>query len=55
MEEKVTEFEIYFNDLSEDAQRRLLEIVGAESASEMNWDLDILPLAVLSFEDGGEE
>ena len=40
------EFEIYFNDLNEDAQKRLLVFVGAEDASEMNWDMNILPIAV---------
>lgn len=39
------DFEIYFSDLNEDAQKRLLEFVGAKSASEMNWDMDILPIA----------
>ena len=44
------EFEIYFSDLNEDAQQRLLELVGAKDASEMNWDLDIVPLAVFETE-----
>ena len=45
------DFEIYFSDLNEDAQERLLGAVGAESPAEMNWDLDILPLAVYEFEE----
>jgi len=47
-------FELYFNDLNEDAQKRLLEAVGAKDASEMNWDINILPLAMLDFEEEPE-
>lgn len=43
-------FEIYFSDLNEDAQKRLLEAVGAESAADMNWDMDICPIAMYDFE-----
>lgn len=42
----MSEFEIYFNDLNEDAQKRLLAFVGAENAWEMNWDMNILPIAI---------
>ena len=38
-------FEIYFSDLNEEAQKRLLEAVGVTDPAEMNWDIDILPLA----------
>ena len=48
---KPVKFEIYFSDLNEDAQKRLLIAVGAESPEEMNWDLDIIPLAVFEFEE----
>ena len=44
-------FEIYFSDLNENAQRDLLELVGAKGPAEMNWDLDILPIAVVDFEE----
>ena len=44
------EFEIYFSDLNEDAQQRLLEAVGAKDARDMNWDMDISPLAIYEFE-----
>ncbi len=44
-------FEIYFNDLNEEAQKALLELVGVTDPSEMNWDLDIVPLAIVDFED----
>lgn len=43
-------FEIYFSDLNKDAQSRLLKAVGAESASDMNWDMDICPIAMYDFE-----
>ena len=44
-------FEIYFSDLNEDAQRRLLDAVGADSASDMNWDMDIIPISSFDFEE----
>lgn len=43
-------FEIYFSDLNEDAQKRLLEAVGVETAADMNWDIDICPIAMYDFE-----
>ena len=42
---------IYFSDLNEDAQKRLLELVGEKDAKDMNWDMDILPLAYYYVED----
>lgn len=39
-------FEIYFSDLNEKAQKRLLDFVGISSASEANWDMDIIPIAI---------
>ena len=47
----MNEFEIYFSDLNEEAQKRLLKAVNAKSASEMNWDMNIVPLATLMFEE----
>lgn len=44
-------YEIYFSDLNEKAQKELLELVGAESPAEMNWDLDILPIAYFDIEE----
>lgn len=44
-------FYIYFSDLNEEAQKRLLEAVGASDPKEMNWDLDILPIAFYDFEE----
>jgi len=50
MESNYHEFNIYFSDLNEEAQKRLLEIVGVNNISEMNWDKDIEPIASYSFE-----
>lgn len=55
MPDNYHEFNIYFSDLNEDAQERLLKAVGAKTASEMNWDMDILPVATYCFCDEGEE
>lgn len=38
-------FNIYFNDLNDEAQKELLSILGIDDPREMNWDMDILPLA----------
>ena len=47
-------FEIYFSDLNEDAQKRLLEAVGAETSADMNWDIDMCPIAMYDFETEAE-
>lgn len=49
------EMDIFFSDLNEDAQKRLLELVGAKDASDMNWDMDILPLFTFMVEDEDSE
>jgi hypothetical protein len=41
--------EIYFSDLNEEAQQRLLEAVGITDPAEMNWDIDIAPIAIFDF------
>ena len=46
----MNEFEIYFSDLNEDAQQRLLEAVGAKTAADMNWDMNWCPIAIYEFE-----
>lgn len=38
--------EIYFSDLNEEAQKDLLEVVGVSEPAEMNWDIDICPIAM---------
>ncbi len=49
MPDDYNEFHIYFNDLKEDAQKRLLKAAGVETAAEMNWDINILPIATYCF------
>ena len=48
-------FEIYFSDLNKDAQKRLLEAVGAETPADMNWDIDMCPIAMYDFEENTDE
>lgn len=48
--QKTITFNIYFSDLNEKAQKELLDAVGAKDAAEMNWDLDIIPLATFDFQ-----
>lgn len=43
-------FEIYFSDLTAEAQKDLMEIVGITDPSEMNWDMDIVPLGMIDIE-----
>ncbi len=40
------DFNIYFSDLNEEAQQRLMEAIGIQDPREMNLDIDMLPLAV---------
>lgn len=39
--------EIYFSDLCPEAQRRLLGAFGITDPAEMNWESDLVPLAIL--------
>lgn len=49
-------FEIFFNDLSDDAKSRLMQAVGIDDPREMNWDINMCPLAMYPIpEDGGDE
>lgn len=43
-------FEIYFSDLNEEAQKELMKLVHINDPSEMNWDIDMSPLAVYETE-----
>lgn len=43
-------FEIYFSDLNKNAQKNLLELVGAKTPSDMNWDIDMCPIAIYDVE-----
>lgn len=44
-------FEIFFSDLTEEAQKRLMEVVGIKDPKEMNWDMDILPIATMDVQE----
>ena len=46
-------FEIMFDDLNEEAQKRFLSLFGLERAEDGNWN--IVPLAVFETEDGDDE
>jgi len=48
MPDNYVEFNIYFSDLNEDAQKRLMEAVGITDPKDMNWDIDMCPIAVYS-------
>ena len=54
---KYVEIPIYFSDLNEEAQKTIMNAVGIENPSEMNWDVDMAPLAYYCVEvdDGLEE
>lgn len=43
----MAEFNIYFSDLNETAQKQLLDFYGFTDPSEGNWDSDIIPICVL--------
>lgn len=49
------DFDIYFSDLNGEAQKRLMDAVGILDPREMNWDLDILPLASIPLPTGGDK
>lgn len=43
------DFEIYFNDLKEEAQQQLLETAGIKDPADANWD--VLPIATIYIEE----
>ena len=49
------EFNIYFSDLTEEAQDRLMAEIGISDPKEMNWDMDIIPIAIYATETEDEE
>ena len=51
----MSSFEIYFSDLTPEAQKRFLEAQGLKSAAEGNYDVNTVPLASFDFETGEEE
>lgn len=44
-------FEIYFSDLNDDAQKRILEMVGVDSAADMNLDMNIILITIVNLKD----
>lgn len=41
-------FELYFSDLTKEAQQNILECAGVESAEDMNWD--VFPITEIEFD-----
>lgn len=50
----MNEFNIYFSDLTKDAQQRLLAYAGIADPREANWDMDVLPIASIMIEQEAE-
>jgi hypothetical protein len=46
------EFEIYFNDLTEEAQKELLMFMGISGSTEMNWD--VFPITTITKEEDND-
>ena len=46
-------FELYFSDLTEEAQASLLEKANITSETDMNWD--VFPITSIEFDDEVEE
>ena len=42
--------EIYFSDLNEKGQKKVLYAFGVDSPEELNMDIDIVPLEILEVE-----
>lgn len=47
--------EIYYSDLVPEAQARALEAAGIRDPKEANWDMDIIPVAIVELDDGHDE
>ena len=43
--------EIYYSSLNPEKQKELLEAVGVDDPADMNWDMDIIPIATCDFEE----
>ncbi len=48
-------FNIYFSDLNQEAQKRLLDTFDLSSPKDANWDSDIMPIATIDIGVDGEE
>lgn len=47
----MNEVEIYFSDLTAEKQKELLEAAGISDPKEANWDMDIVPIAIVNLEE----
>lgn len=45
------EVEIFFSDLNEKGQQKVLEAMGIEDPKDGNLDIDVIPLAILEYEE----
>jgi len=43
--------EIFFSDLKPEKQKEFMNAVGITKPEEMNWDIDMCPLAIVDFEE----
>ena len=46
----MNEIEIYFNDLTEEKQKELLDAAGIIDPKEANWDMNIVPVVIVTLE-----
>jgi hypothetical protein len=51
MDDQMISFNVYFSDLTKEAQKRLLERFGTTERDE-NWDSDVFPLFIIEREEG---
>lgn len=47
-------FNIFFSDLSPEAQKELMDLLGISDPKEANWDMDIMPLATIEIDEEDE-
>lgn len=48
----MSELEIYFNDLTDEAQRKVLDFYNVDSSKDLNiMDIELCPLAIIMKED----
>ena len=50
MSDDVVKVEIFFSDLNEKGQKKVLEANGYKDPSEGNYDIDMCPIAILEFQ-----
>lgn len=55
MDNEVVQVEIFFSDLNEKGQKKVLEANGYTDPSEGNYDIDMCPIAILEFQKKNKE